>query len=381
MTDREFCTKHGFYALPLRSGSKAALEAGWTKRSTQAVNSIPPEHNLGIHMGKSGLLGLDVDIKTVGTTVKRGDLTVARLEAEFGPLPRTLKVRTPSGGLHLYFRTPYAAGEIGQKFLADIEIQVDNHYLVSAGAVINNGKYEVIDDSPVGCLPEKWVTGLLEKYQQKVGMHVYLKPATRTATDTETGVNDARTVSRARAYVAKMPPAIEGERGSDQMMKVCTVLLNGFALSYSTAYNLITEKAGYNDRCTPAWSEREIEHKLNSVTSSSTPGWLLFDDPTTLTEAEQKILQIIDKLGAAELMDIAKKLDVTAEIKYNTGYVFYQDDAEYKPAAFIQTQLFGEPTTLAGKIAAEWFIRTYMKKTPRIRNILGANLVASSNPS
>jgi hypothetical protein len=54
-----------------------------------------PGANIGMPTGKrSGVFVLDVD-----------DLgALAELEAEIGKLPATWTVRTPSGGLHLYFR-------------------------------------------------------------------------------------------------------------------------------------------------------------------------------------------------------------------------------------------------------------------------------------
>lgn len=60
-----------------------------------------PDDNVGIVTGAvSGLLVLDVDPR------HGGDASLARLEREHGPLPRTLEVLTGGGGRHLYFAHP-----------------------------------------------------------------------------------------------------------------------------------------------------------------------------------------------------------------------------------------------------------------------------------
>ena len=57
--------------------------------------------NVGIVTGgASRLFVLDVDV------AKGGFDSLAQLESEHGKLPPTLRVRTPSGGIHIYFHVP-----------------------------------------------------------------------------------------------------------------------------------------------------------------------------------------------------------------------------------------------------------------------------------
>jgi hypothetical protein len=65
-------------------------------------------------------------------------------------------------------------------------------------------------------------------------------------------------IDRCRRYVEKMPPAIEGEKGSDKMLAVCCEIAR-FGLDDSAARVVADE---FNQRCQPQWSEREIVHKL-----------------------------------------------------------------------------------------------------------------------
>lgn len=81
-------------------------------------------------------------------------------------------------------------------------------------------------------------------------------PYSQTWSDAPT---DSRVIDRARAYVARMPPAISGQRGSDAAYDVALALCNGFALDERDAWQLLLE---YNQVCQPPWSEHELRHKL-----------------------------------------------------------------------------------------------------------------------
>jgi archaellum biogenesis ATPase FlaH len=74
-------------------------------------------------------------------------------------------------------------------------------------------------------------------------------------------------LERARAYIAKIDPAVSGNSGHDQTFKVACVLKMGFALDDGDALALLRE---WNTNCQPPWSERELLHKIRSA--SSQPG-------------------------------------------------------------------------------------------------------------
>jgi hypothetical protein len=66
-------------------------------------------------------------------------------------------------------------------------------------------------------------------------------------------------LERARRYVAALPPAVAGQHGDPWTFRVCCRLVRGFALSDSDAMSVL---AGWNPRCLPPWSERELRDKL-----------------------------------------------------------------------------------------------------------------------
>jgi hypothetical protein len=88
---------------------------------------------------------------------------------------------------------------------------------------------------------------------------------------------------RAWAYIAKLPKALEGNRGHDATFEAACVLSRGFALDEETALSLLEQ---WNEtHCEPLWSEQELRHKIRSSMFSPRPlGYLLesqaFDEPS-----------------------------------------------------------------------------------------------------
>lgn len=70
-------------------------------------------------------------------------------------------------------------------------------------------------------------------------------------------------IERARAYLARMAPAISGDGGHDRCYAAAAALAHGFALPRDEALGLLASE--YNPRCTPPWSASELEHKVDSA--------------------------------------------------------------------------------------------------------------------
>jgi hypothetical protein len=70
---------------------------------------------------------------------------------------------------------------------------------------------------------------------------------------------DADIVERARAYLARIEPAIAGQHGDVHTFKVCCRVVRGFALDNDEALEVLR---GWNARCEPPWSERELRDKI-----------------------------------------------------------------------------------------------------------------------
>jgi hypothetical protein len=101
-------------------------------------------------------------------------------------------------------------------------------------------------------------------------------------------------LSRASSYVAAMPPAISGNHGHDAFFAVALALVHGFAFSRAQAWPIMQE---FNARCDPPWSEKELEHKLDSaakVTRHPKPrGYLLGErGPAVAAQAQPAVTEL-----------------------------------------------------------------------------------------
>ena len=72
-------------------------------------------------------------------------------------------------------------------------------------------------------------------------------------------------VSRARAYLEKVPPAIAGTGGDEATFKAAALLTVDFGLSEQDALPILQE---WNLRCSPPWSDSDLLKKLRSAAKS-----------------------------------------------------------------------------------------------------------------
>lgn len=155
----------GVRVLPFRfvGALKRPSMRGWPDRATTDPDEVRvwwDEHGpyrrslVGLATGVgSGFWALDVDVKHGHD----GRATLAALEAEHGPLPRTFTVRTPSGGEQRYFRYPTDGREVKNSASAEdlgdgLDVRGWHGYVVAPGTwrTLPDGAtraYEVIDDT------------------------------------------------------------------------------------------------------------------------------------------------------------------------------------------------------------------------------------------
>jgi Bifunctional DNA primase/polymerase, N-terminal len=168
--------ERGFFVFPLRPGDKMPLPhfKHWEQRATRDQDRVykwwsNAPYNIGVAAGPSQLLVVDCDTAR-GTapppqwsTARDGLDVLRQLAAEAGAgFPRTMAVRTPSGGIHLYFQAPQkhhlgnSAGRVGWH----IDTRGIGGYVVGPGSVCSGRYYVVVDHAPIAPLPT-WITALL----------------------------------------------------------------------------------------------------------------------------------------------------------------------------------------------------------------------------
>lgn len=180
-TDRELgllraataAATRGFRVFPLWPLSKHPVDKGWQHRATTDRELITRRwralpYNIGIACGPLYVLDLDAGRGETPpprfSFARHGRDVLAHLaEAAGQPYPaRTYRVRTPSGGEHLYFTGPphpllrNTAAALGWR----IDTRGAGGYVVGAGSALPTGTYQLLDDRTPAPLPEWLITML-----------------------------------------------------------------------------------------------------------------------------------------------------------------------------------------------------------------------------
>ena len=215
-----------------------------------------PGCNWGLSLKTSGMIVVDVDMKPG----KSGQATFDMLKLMHG-FPKTMTVRSPSGGLHYYFECVgnqehvFALGSNG--FGLDID---SPHYVLLAGC-------ELMDE----------VTGMITHYTQINKEPVmpapqwffdYLKVREKTeSTNTEAALVDLDQPQNVDSMIAwlkeKAPDAIEG-RGGDQTTLKVAMHLRDHGISQSKAFELMANFYNVIGTCDPLWDTDALEIKVRN---------------------------------------------------------------------------------------------------------------------
>ncbi|MGJ5754825.1 bifunctional DNA primase/polymerase-like protein [Streptomyces puniciscabiei] len=161
---------HGEQACP-RTGPCSSGHLKWEQRATTDPDRIHAAwsrapFNVGIATGPSGLLVVDLDVpKDKGSSdAPCGAATFGALCERAGhAVPATYRVRTASGGRHLYFSAPpgvrlaNTAGTVGGL----VDTRAWGGYVVAAGSITPAGAYESLCGLETAVLPE-WLQTILQ---------------------------------------------------------------------------------------------------------------------------------------------------------------------------------------------------------------------------
>jgi hypothetical protein len=178
--------EHGWPVIPLHPGRKRP--AGHPERACPGTGRCKNGHrtpeqrattdpdliraawvtrpyNVGIATGPAGLLVVDLDLPKPEEPIGAPDGATslqALCERAGQALPTTYRVRTASGGAHLYFAAPPGVRLKGSvdRLGKHIDTRAWGGYVVAPGSVTPDGAYEVADAAPVAELPA-WLSVLL----------------------------------------------------------------------------------------------------------------------------------------------------------------------------------------------------------------------------
>jgi len=245
--------KRGWRVFPIKHGSSAPpLIKDWEANASCDLDQVFdwsldfPNCNWGLACGPSGLFVLDIDQKNE----KNGRLELDLLELEYGEVPDTYRVRTPSGGWHYCY---YGEGASSvDKIGKGLDSKSVGGYVVLPGSETDKGTYvaevpAVIADCPA------WLI-------EKAGMAIAREPREEVAAGVELDRPEA--ITRAVKYLLTAEPSIEGQGGDNNAIRVA-LRTRDYGLSEFETLRLMHEF--WNDRCLPPWEFEELERKVSNA--------------------------------------------------------------------------------------------------------------------
>lgn len=241
--------REGWHLFPIKAGAKKPpLIPDWEHGASKDPEQVKawaeahPGCNWGVATGPSGLLVVDLDVKKG----KNGRAALADLEFEEAGLPATLRVQTPTGGEHIYFRG--RAASTVERMGQGIDTRSAGGYVLAPGSNLDGVPYSVVRAAPVAEAPA-WVV-------RRVG-----QPIERPAEPAAVIETEGR-FAQAAVWLRTAEPAVEGAGGNAHTFKVAA-RLRDYGIAEHTALQLML--AGWNDRCAPPWSEEELARVVGNA--------------------------------------------------------------------------------------------------------------------
>ena len=257
----QWMASKGITAFIVDANSKRPLGGNsWYVRNTTNPQQLAdwfdmtPDCNYGLWLGEEYVV-IDLDVKhdTEGVS---GITAFEDICAENGITNfllefNTLMVETPSGGYHLYFKTPRPCAN-KNTFPDLIDVRGAVGYVVGPGSKVRAGEWGVVDpDMPIMDIPE-----FLLDYLVSPG----IKDPNHSVSLIE--LDQEENIAQATEYLKSAKPAIAGANGDDHTYDICCQLRD-YGISEGMALHILNE-SGWNERCEPAWDSGELEVKIKN---------------------------------------------------------------------------------------------------------------------
>jgi antirestriction protein ArdC len=280
--------RRGFAPVPVPPGMKAPAKRNWQDlrmTETTAPHAFHRAGNIGLLLGEPSGHLVDVDL----------DCQEARdLADRFLPPTDAITGRPSSPRSHRWYiaegaethqrRDPTDRSSI-------VEIRSTGAQTLVGPSVHPSGEpYDRLDAQPAevdAAILRECVDQLADEV---IRMRHGILPSRETPQPRElhhqpSSDDHNQLLNRATAYLDAMPPAISGQGGHNATFHAATALVHGFGLSPSETLDLLVTR--FNPRCSPAWSDKELEHKVADAAKRphTRPfGWLR-DGAKPLTQA------------------------------------------------------------------------------------------------
>lgn len=253
----------GCKVFPCVAGGKLpATKNGWHIASDDPAqiaewSRILPDCNWAVATGPSGLFVVDVDpngLEWWHSLLER-DPVIA------GAVGRAFQVRTPRGGLHVYFRGegPSTASRIAEGIDTRGGIRRDGKivsggYVLLPGSRTEAGTYQALGGEVLP-LPAA-VAAIVPERKKTDTLGLAKNP------DADQPRNVAWAVDLLRGYVTSGRVSIEGKGGNNTAFQVAASILDK-AISPGLCFDLMAEH--WNPHCAPPWDEWELEQIIRNA--------------------------------------------------------------------------------------------------------------------
>ena len=239
------------------NGKLPATKNGWKDASADPAQiaewrRINPDFNWAIACGKAQIFVFDIDPAGLDWWHK----LLERDPEIKAAVDRAFQVRTPRGGLHVYFKGegPSTASRIAEGIDTRGGIRkngeiISGGYVVLPGSKTDKGAYEALPGGALELVPAKML-GIIPERKKTDTLGLEKNPE----------ADKARNVSWAldlrKGYVQSGRVAVQGRGGNNLTFQVACSILDK-AISPGMCFDLMWEH--WNPACSPPWDEWELE--------------------------------------------------------------------------------------------------------------------------
>lgn len=257
----------------------------WEARATTRSEPIARRwrrsaYNVGLATGPAGLVVLDLDVPDYGEMPPDGwnilgvssgaDVLAYLAERDRATVPATYTVATPSGGTHLYFRSPRGnhfrntQGENGGLGWL-IDTRAHGGYVVAPGSLVAPGGYELVDDREPVELPGWLVRALAPKPAQR---HSGRGNAADAVAENATNHRSAYVAAALRNEANRVAQARSGQQNRTLFTAALALgrLVAGGSLDQATARATLHEAMRHvpNTKPDQPWTPEVIDQTITS---------------------------------------------------------------------------------------------------------------------
>lgn len=245
--------EQGFRVFPLQPNGKRPATPDGLHSATRRADIIEawwadnPQWNIGVATGGAYFV-IDADCKDGRT----GLADLATMDEMFD-LPESVRVLTPSGGVHVYLakdpdrKLVSNAGQI--EGFPGIDIRAEGGYVVGPGSTIDGEEYVLGGDFTVDPCPEPFFPILRKPITERIDA--------APAIELDLQPNIARAIDW---LINHAPEAVEGA-GGDQITYSVAAELRALGISESTSLELMLEH--WNEaKASPPWQPDELADKV-----------------------------------------------------------------------------------------------------------------------